>query len=80
MKFQKSLLKGLWDTWKVSFMTLCKLGFIMDQYDYKLEFPNIIWLKSSKLDFQQSLCNDRRDTLKNPFMALYKLSCIIGSV
>lgn len=52
MKFQQSMLKGLWDTWKISFMTFCKLGYIRHQYDYKLEFPNIIFLKSSILDFQ----------------------------
>jgi hypothetical protein len=42
-EFKKICLKGLWGTWEIPFMSLCKLGIIMKKYRWKLKLPHT-WL------------------------------------
>jgi hypothetical protein len=35
--------EGFVDTWKIPFMAICKLGFIMDKYSSKSELPDNFW-------------------------------------
>jgi hypothetical protein len=57
IKFQQSLQKGSWNTWKIPFMlrVLLSLSFIMDQYCWKQELPNIFLVEISGTEFQQNL-------------------------
>jgi hypothetical protein len=55
IEFQQHLFSSIWDIYKCAFMVLCKPGFIMDQYGWKLEYPNNIQLKFS-ISYFMKIC------------------------
>jgi hypothetical protein len=55
-KLEQHFLTCLWNIWKGPFVASCKLGFLVDQYDWKLELPKQI-IMFCRMEFQCNFCN-----------------------
>jgi hypothetical protein len=51
LEIQQDLWKGLWDTWKSQFMVLRKLGFIMNDYGWKIRIAQQHLVEVSHIEF-----------------------------
>jgi hypothetical protein len=59
-------------------MTLYKLGFIMDQHDWRLGLLNNYFVEVFRVEFQQNLCNRLWNIRNTSFMSLCKPDFLVN--
>jgi hypothetical protein len=62
--------------WKIPFMALRKLDFIMDHYGWKSELPHDLG-EASRIEFQQNLWNGLQKMQDSPFVVLCELGFLV---